>query len=149
VICFDASVAAKLVLPEAYSDSAWAIYAAAEASNDTVVAPYLLPFEVANIVRKRMVRNAMSLQDADDALDRFLRLPFALLSPPRLHRDALQLSDSFGLRAAYDAHYVVLAQSLGCDLWTDDAELIQVISPHLPFVRSIATYKPDQAGMEN
>jgi predicted nucleic acid-binding protein len=125
------------------------MYAAAEVSDDTIVAPYLLPFEVANIIRKRMVRNAMSLQDAEDALDRFLRLRFVLLSPPRLHRDALILSDSFGLRAAYDAHYVVLAQFLGCDLWTDDTELIQVISPHLPYVRAIATYNPRQPGMEN
>jgi predicted nucleic acid-binding protein len=116
VICFDASVAANLVPPEAHSDSVAALYAAAEESNETIVVPHLLPIEVANIVRKRLVRNAMSLQAADEALERFLRLRFTLFSPSGLHRGALKLSDSFGVLAVCEAHYVVLAQTLGCDL---------------------------------
>jgi predicted nucleic acid-binding protein len=142
VICFDASVAVKLVLPEDHSESAKSLYAAADASGDTIVAPYLLPFEVSNINRKRMVRNAMSRQDAEDALNEFLGLRFTLLSPPGLHLESLGLADDFGLPATYDAHYVVLAHMVRCDLWTDDTELIQIVRPRYPFVRAIEDYSP-------
>jgi len=141
MICLDASVVAKLVLPEPYSDAVHALYAAAEKSGEPIVAPNLLPFEVTNIIRKRMIREAMSISDAEIAVEQFLKLAITLVSPSDVHRDALKLADVFGLRAAYDAHYVVLAGLLGCDLWTDDDELIRVVGTQFPYVRAISTYQ--------
>jgi predicted nucleic acid-binding protein len=142
VISFDASVAAKLVLSETHSDKAVAPFTLALRLGDFVVAPTLRRFEIANIVRKRMVRNALSLEDADRILADFLQLPFTLVTPRELHREALALADAFGLPAAYDAHYVVLARMLGCDLWTYDADLFKSVGRDLPFVRRIEDYAP-------
>ena len=33
---------------------------------------------------------------------------------------ALELADALNQSASYDAHYVALAEPLGCDMWTAD-----------------------------
>ena len=141
-MCVDASVAAKWVLKEDYAPLALALFRASMRAADVVVAPPLLPFEVANIIRKRMVRHALSLVDADALLAEFLTFPVTLMSPPDLHRQALALADAHGLPAAYDAHYLALAQHLGCDFWTDDRRLLRAVGGALPFVRWIGDYAP-------
>ena len=142
MIAVDASIAAKWVLPEQHSALALALLAAARRRGEQIVAPRLLPFEVANIVRKRMVRQALPLADADQRLADFLHLPVRLIVPDRLHRRALALADAYGLPAVYDAHYVVVAQHLGCDLWTDDQRLLRAVGGVLPFVRWIGDFDP-------
>ena len=142
MICVDASVAAKWVLVEDHSALALALLTWAKRTAATIVAPPLLPFEVANIVRKRMVRQALSLADADQRLAAFLTIPISLIVPERLHRRALALADAHGLPAVYDAHYLALAQHLGCDLWTDDQRLLRAAGGVLPIVRWIGDYDP-------
>jgi predicted nucleic acid-binding protein len=110
-------------------------------SGEPVVAPNLLPFEVTNIIRKRVIRDAMSLGDADLAVEQFQALAITMITPPEVHQEALRLTDAFGFRAAYDAHYVVLARLLGCELWTDDAELIQVVGSQFTYVRAISSFQ--------
>ncbi len=63
-----------------------------------------------------------------------------LVPSPPLHHDALTLCDAHLLPAAYDAHYVALAQHLGCLFWTDDQRLLRLVGAVLPFVRALETY---------
>ncbi|HEX3303091.1 MAG TPA: type II toxin-antitoxin system VapC family toxin [Thermomicrobiales bacterium] len=51
------------------------------------------------------------------------------------HISALEVAQRFKAPAAYDAHYVVLAQRLDCDLWTADKKLHRLVSGQLPWVR--------------
>jgi len=144
MICVDASVAAKWVLPEEYSDKALALVTATVQARQPIVAPPLLPIEVTNIIRQRMVRANLSLEDARQMLTRFFRFPLTIREPPRLYLLALETSDEHDLPAAYDAHYVALAQLLGCPLWTDDRRLLRALGGRLPFVRWIGDYTEDQ-----
>lgn len=61
MIVLDASVAAKLILAEPHSDKVLALLTAAVAKAEPIIAPPLLPFEIANILRQRMVRQGLSL----------------------------------------------------------------------------------------
>ena len=144
MICVDASVAAKWVLPEDLSDKARSLAIAAERSGEAMVAPALLPFEVANILRQRLVRAAagerLTLAQAQQALALFLAVPVALSTPATLYEQALAIADTYGLPGAYDAHYVGLAQMLGCDFWTDDRRLLRALAGRLPFVRWIGDF---------
>ena len=143
MICLDASDATKLILPEEYSDLTEVLFAAERGRGESVVAPALLAYEIVNVIRKRMVRAGVTREDAKTLLDAFHLLGLTLVSSVELHELALEVAEDFQLRAAYDAHYVALAMILDCELWTDDAELLRVVAPHLPRVRAISSYQPN------
>jgi predicted nucleic acid-binding protein len=142
MFCADASLAAKWVLPEQHRDLALALLRATLAAGEPIVAPHFLRVEVTNILRQRLRRPdaPLTLAEATERLRTFLALPLMLITPDALHERAFRLADAYGLPAAYDAHYVVLAQELGCDLWTDDRRLLRELAGRLPFVRWIGDY---------
>jgi predicted nucleic acid-binding protein len=141
VISADASVAIKWLLNEERSDRARALYRTALQSGEQWVAPPLLALEVTNVLRQRMrARDGISLAEAARQLDSFVALPIELHNPVGLHHQALVLADALGLPATYDAHYLALAEHLGCQLWTDDQRLMRQIGSRLPFVRWIGDH---------
>ena len=141
MICVDASVAAKWFLQEEWADRARSLLRETLTADEPIVAPPLLPYEVTNILRLRLRASApLPLEHALEFLDDFLSVPIELRNPPGLHRRALMLADTYGLPAAYDAHYLALAEQLGCTLWTDDRPLLRILEGRLPFVRPISDY---------
>ncbi len=143
MIVVDASVAAKWILPEEFSDNAKALYRAAVQTGEPIVAPPHFPAEVTNILRQRMRRTPpLPRGDALQLLTDFAAFPVDLLAPSGLHKQALILADDHDLPAVYDAYYVVLAQMQSCELWTDDRRLLRLLAGKLPFVRPVAAYQP-------
>jgi len=113
MICVDASVAAKWFLQEEWTDRARALLRETLNTDEPIVAPPLLPYEVTDILRLRLRASApLPLEHALVFLDDFLSVPIELRNPPGLHRRALMLADTYGLPAAYDAHYPPWRNSL-------------------------------------
>ena len=88
--------------------------------NETLHAPHLLDLEVAQVFRRLVRQGTVSVSRADEALQDLLDL--------RLNRypHSLLLSQIWQLRhnfSAYDAAYLVLAESLGAPLITCDGNL--------------------------
>lgn len=128
MIVVDASVAAKWLFPdEPHADRASALLHATLREGGRIVAPPLMPSEVTNIGRRRMVRRGLLLADAERLLDRLLNIPLSILVPPGLYPRALNIASAYGLPSAYDAQYVALARMLDCNLWTDDQRLLQAL----------------------
>ena len=48
---------------------------------------------------------------------------------------------ALALLSVNDAHYLALAQNLGCDLWTDDQRLINSLAGRLPSLKWIGDYQ--------
>lgn len=141
MICLDASVTVKLVQFEELSDRTAALVSAATLAGQTIVAPPLLPIEMTNALLKRTRRPASISQDeARRRLERLLEYPIELRYPDGLHDRALSLAYEHGLPGAYDAHYLALAEMVGCELWTDDLRLLRALAGRLPFVRPISDY---------
>ena len=141
MICVDASVAVKWILEEERSDRADALFDATVDAGRPIIAPPLLPLEVTNILRQRMrAQSGISLVTATGFLAAFLALPIEIHNPARLHYQARVLDDALGLPVTYDAHYLALAEHLGCELWTDDQRLMRQVANRLPFVRWIGDH---------
>jgi len=65
-------------------------------------------------------------------------MPGVELRKPRgLHRRAIDLADQLHQEAAYDAHYLSLADIMGCDLWTADERFYRTASPSFKLVKWI------------
>jgi predicted nucleic acid-binding protein len=141
MIVVDASVVAKWLFPtEVRAANALALLTDTFGRQEPIYAPPLLAYEITNLVRQRMIRQGLSLPLGQSLIAQFLVLPIIQATPPTMHEQALALSDAYGLPAAYDAHYLALAQHLGCDFWTDDQRLLRLLSGALSFVQSLDGY---------
>lgn len=83
-------------------------------------APTLLPFEVANVLRRLRLAGKLSVAEAGLARDDLLRLPVELWPFDAVAARVQVLS---GAITAYDAAYVALAEALGGRLITADQRL--------------------------
>lgn len=140
MICTDSSVAVKWSFVEEHSGEARALLRDALEQQEPIVAPPLLPSEVTNVIRQRLRQGELDRAAARAVLARFLAIPISLQAPETLYDRALVLADQHNLPAAYDAHYVALAELLGATFWTADQRLLRALGGRLPFVRSIADY---------
>ena len=74
-----------------------------------------------------------------------LALRAALSLPIRVHNEAdlllraLELARQLSLPAAYDAHYLALAEWLGGEYWTADGRLFRAAQPSFPWVHLAET----------
>ncbi len=141
-IVVDASVAVKWVLGEAFSDRALMLYGTGVRSGQPLLAPIILPNEVANAVYQQLRRGRITESEADAAVSRFSGYAVDLLSPPGLVEQAYAFAKRHQLGAIDDSLYVVLARELGADLWTDDRALLTRLAAAAPWVRWIGDHPP-------
>jgi predicted nucleic acid-binding protein len=98
-------------------------------------APTLLCYEVTNALHRYVVHGALLPNQAAAALAAALDLGFAWFGDAELHRRALEIAGEYALPAAYDAHYLALAERLDAELWTADRKLRQAVAATLSWVR--------------
>jgi predicted nucleic acid-binding protein len=140
-VVLDTSVIVQILFPERFSRLAAALYRESVDASRRLVAPAIQPAEVVNVIRRRMRRERLTLTVALNALDTYLAFSVTLRGDEELYRQALRLTEAHSL-GGHDALYVALAQSLGCDLWTDDQRVLRAIGGRLPLVKWIGDYAP-------
>ncbi len=100
-----------------------------------LVAPTLLYYEVGNALHRYERAGLLSPAEVADLLDIALSLDITLYGNADLHRQALALAERLGLPAAYDAHYLALAERLNAEFWTADRRLASAVASRMPWVR--------------
>jgi len=134
-VCIDASVVVALVTPEVQSERALALWTQWMRGDVQVIAPVLLRYEATSALRRKVVRGAMSLPDARRALEGALSLDIELLNPPELPLHAFDLAARLNRPAAYDAHYLAVAEMMGSEFWTADEGLYHAVRGDFPNIR--------------
>jgi predicted nucleic acid-binding protein len=142
VICLDASVAAKLLLPESDSDQARALLTDTLAAGEQVIVPILLFSEITNILVQQVRRGALTVERGQAHLDGLFALPLTVISTPDLYTQAIAAAERFGIPSGYDAQYVGLAERTGSALWTADERLVNILSGKVAWVRLLRDYPP-------
>jgi predicted nucleic acid-binding protein len=94
-------------------------------------------YEATNVVYQSLKTRNITLATANALIDALVILPIAVYHDEFLHQAALTTASRFRIGAAYDAHYVALAQHLGAELWTADKRLYNAIHHQLDFVRLV------------
>ena len=139
-VVVDASLAVKWLVEEDDSGKAHAVLQAWVARDVIRIAPHLMPFEVANALHRRVLRGELNVVDSTRMIARLLESRLELHQPPKLHVRALQLASQLKQNAAYDAHYLALAESFGCELWTADERFYRAASPSIDNVRWLGEF---------
>lgn len=139
-VVVDASVAFKWLVEEENSDKATALTRLWDDEGTQPMAPPIMPFEVANALHRRVVQGDFGLEVAKELIQDLLSLGVVLHQTPSLHMRALELASRFNQGAVYDAHYLALAESLDCEIWTADQRLYRVTGPGFENVRWIGNF---------
>jgi len=93
---------------------------------------------VVNALYRSEKAGVLSRHGAARTLRTVAAMPIKLHGDHELHRQAMQKAFMYGLPAAYDAHYVALAERLSAELWTADAELANALKDRLAWVRLVS-----------
>jgi predicted nucleic acid-binding protein len=146
-IIVDASIALKWVLNEIDSTTALALLTDWNKVGTIIRAPALLAYEITNTLYQSVRTNRITINTAKDSLNLItttVELDFS--APSTIHIRAMELAKQFNLSATYDAHYLALAERVGCDLWTSDTRMWRMVKEHLSWVRCLADYHPQTSG---
>lgn len=137
-IVVDASVAFKWLIYEEYSDEARSLLLQWRTEQIDILAPSWFMFEIVNILYKYIRRGELTLAEGIRLIGVTRRLDIRILEYDQdLHVRALEITNQFRLSAAYDAHYLALAERLNCELWTAEERLWNSVRASLGWVRWI------------
>ena len=119
-VVVDASIAVKWLVTEEYTEEADALARRWLAEGTQMVAPYHMRVEATNAIYKRMVRGERTLEAVAIDVEVLLAMDIEFMDISDLHIRAVHLASELRQGAVYDAHYLALAESLECELWTAD-----------------------------
>jgi len=126
-VCLDANLVVRLVVDDPLGERITSLLRSWVSDARPILAPTLLYFEVSNALHRYRRHGLLTSAAAEEALAAALALPIRLHAEPRLHRQALQMAERFNLAAAYDSHYLALAEILGAQFWTADSKLVRAL----------------------
>ena len=135
-VCIDANIVVRLVLfAEDKIQTLWKTW---ESDEVQFVAPSLLHYEVVNSLYQYQKLGLISSASVERALEAALTLPVDLVDDDHIHRRAILLAAEYKLPAAYDAHYLALAEWMDIEFWTADTRLAKAVQPFdLDWVKGI------------
>ena len=137
-ICVDASLVVQLVTGGTLVHRIAPLWSRWHEEGRLLVAPTLLYYEVANALHRYLVSGFITPEEERDAFEAALEMGIVLLGDASLHRRALQIAQDLNLSAAYDAHYLALAEQFGAEFWTADQRLANNVGSRLPWVRLVS-----------
>ena len=100
--------------------------------------------EVTNALHRRVIKDQLSLESASELLDNLIGMNIELYETPQLHHRALELASQLQQGAAYDSHYLALAETLDCELWTADERFHRVaesLAPNIHWLGELVILK--------
>lgn len=142
VVVVDASIALKWTINETDSSTALALLANWTDREIEVHAPSLLVYEVTNALYRRVRKGEIPFDDARRGLTEIIYkiVEFDFPEDPDFNIRAIELGQQFGLQAAYDLHYLALAERKECEFWTADTRLWNCTRGKLAWLRWLGDY---------
>ncbi len=135
-ICVDANLlVVRLVKPE--DEDVQQLWDEWRSTQQRLVAPTVFLFEVTNALYQYLKNGVFRQETVETLLQAALATDIEFHHDAMLHERALTLAHRYTLRAAYDAHYLALAERLGAIFWTGDQRLANSVRPHLPWVHLV------------
>jgi predicted nucleic acid-binding protein len=124
-IVLDANIVAALIIPLPYSDQAAHRMMDWQETGTGLFAPTVLEYEMVTVLRKAVVAEMITADEAADAIPSLLGLNIETVALTQsLHDNALRWTERLNQTVATDAQYLALAEQLGVGFWTADRRLV-------------------------
>lgn len=136
----DSSIFLATIIDDPHEERAVALIASWTSQNLSVAAPYLFRYEVMSVIRKHVARGTLTADEGREALRGLLRHPIQFFADDQLIERAYELATQYNRPAGYDALYLALAERLGCEFWTADQRLLNVLGSALSWVKWIGNF---------
>jgi predicted nucleic acid-binding protein len=133
-VVVDSSLVIKWLVNEPDSDAANTLYRIWDGNDIDRIMPRWALTELSNALLQRVMKNEFSIAYAVDILTELPRFVSMLDTTANHSKRALVVAYQLGLRAVYDAHFLVLSEELGCELWTADQRFWRTAHGEFPFV---------------
>ena len=142
-VCVDASLAIKVVVPEAGSDKADALFDQWAGADIQLIAPVFFEVETDSILRqKTSLRGELTVAQAQRAFASLQALPITTKHSAEQRQRAWEIAREFQFPTVYDATYLALAELSKCEFWTADEKLFKQVRDKLTFVQWLGNYSP-------
>ena len=142
-VCVDASLAIKVVVPEAGSDKADALFDRWTSEEIQLIAPVFFEVETDSILRqKASLRRELTADQAQRAFAALRALPIKTRHSAEQRERAWKIAREFQFPTVYDATYLALAELSKCEFWTADEKLFKQVRNKLTFVQWLGNYSP-------
>lgn len=133
LVCVDAGLVVRwIVFPD--DTNVQRVWQSWLEDSTRLVAPGLLFYEVTNVLHRYQLHDLLSPQTVNSALKAALALPIELSDDLELHIQALSVASRYRFPAAYDAHYLALAERFHAELYTTDQRLVNALGDKPPVV---------------
>ena len=140
-VCVDASLALMLLLPHELTEQTETLWRQWFEDGTELVTPALFFAEVTSVLRESVYFGRILPDEGESAFNVFLKLGIRSVDPADLQSRAWELAKKYNRPRAYDAQYLAVATSLGCELWTGDRRLVNAIRE--PWLKWVGAYKPE------
>jgi predicted nucleic acid-binding protein len=142
-VCVDASLAIKVVVPEAGSDKADALFNQWADEETRLIAPAFFEVETDSILRQKVsLRRELTMEQAQRAFASLQGLPIKTTHFSQQRERAWEIAREFQFPTVYDATYLALAELRQCEFWTADEKLFKQVKDRLSFVQWLGNYSP-------
>jgi predicted nucleic acid-binding protein len=141
-VVVDAGIVLATVLTEPLRPQARALLGNFAAQDIQIVVPTLFWYEIVAVLRKNVYRSTLQASDAEQYRDILLKQPVQTVIDEALLRRAFVLATQFNRPTAYDAQYLAVAERFGCDFWTADEKLFNVVHQALAWVKWLGNPTP-------
>ncbi len=127
----DASIVAKWFFLEEHSEACGQLISAV----NQLLAPDLVWSEVGSVLWKRFRRGEITTEETTQLVADFLRMPIETVPAHDLLGSAIEIALATGL-TVYDAMYLALAISRGCQMVTADEKLLRLVAKS-PYAQTV------------
>ena len=140
LICIDASVVLRLQLGGKHHHTVEKRWEEWIRNDVTLISPPLFYYEVTNGIWRNVFLKELTVEKGEQFLLNALGLGVHIETTDHLedlHNRAWEFAQEFKLPAAYDAHYLALAEDHHCEFWTADERLYKRVGETLDWVKCI------------
>ena len=138
----DAGSLVATAFKETHSEVAAELWKYWDTQRIAVTAPTLFHYEVVAVVRKNVYKGIITPEEGIRVRDRLLARRVTLMIDQHLLRRAYEIATQFNQPTAYDSQYLAVAERLGCEFWTLDEKLFNIVSHTLPWVKWVGNFTP-------